>query len=127
MVSSSEETIAQVLNKFEHAAIDLDNSAEVLRKESQVINAEVSDVLVALQFQDRVSQVLMHVRNDLEKLEKHLESHEQELSEGKLNASIDARLWLSELSQTYTMPEQHIAHDGNPAEAGSAAPEITFF
>ena len=106
----------------------MDNSAEVLRKESQVINTEVSDVLVALQFQDRVSQVLMHVRNDLAKLENNLLSHEEALAGGNMPSPFDARSWLSELSQTYTMPEQHVAHGGNSAQAaGSAPPEITFF
>jgi methyl-accepting chemotaxis protein len=129
MVSSSEQTIAQVLNKFEHAATGLDNSAEVLRHESQLIGAEVSDVLVALQFQDRVSQVLIHVRNDLEKLESNLMSYEQNIAKGELPSPFDARSWLGELSKTYTMPEQHAAHGGNSqhAVASSAAPEITFF
>lgn len=132
MVSNSAQVIAHVLNQFERAATDLDNSAEVLRQESQVIGAEISDVLVSLQFQDRVSQVLMHVRNDLEKLEKHLEVHEQELADGQVRAPIDARTWLGELSQTYTMPEQHAAHrgagySGGQAAASNQAPEITFF
>jgi methyl-accepting chemotaxis protein len=128
MVSSSEQTIAQVLNKFQNAATGLDNSAEVLRQESQKIGAEVSDVLVALQFQDRVSQVLIHVRNDLAKLETNLASYEQSLASGNLPSPFDARAWLGELSQTYTMPEQHAAHGGNSQQAASsAAPEITFF
>ena len=122
MVGNSEQTISQVLKKFENAATELDSSAEILRHESQVIGAEVSDVLVALQFQDRVSQVLMHVRNDLEKLERHLQNHERD------QGPIDAHLWLGELSQTYTMPEQHAAHGGNSKSAtNKSAPEITFF
>ena len=127
MVANSESVIAQVLRKFEHAATDLDNSAEVLRHESQIIGAEVCDVLVSLQFQDRVSQILMHVRNDQEKLEKHLASYEQDLSQGKVVAPIDARAWLAELSQTYTMPEQHVVHGSKPSAKAPAADEITFF
>lgn len=128
MVKNSEQVISQVLQRFEQVATGLDNSAQVLRQESQSIGVEINDVLVSLQFQDRVSQVLMHVRNDLEKLEKHLASYEQELVNGELQSPIDARLWLSELSQTYTMPEQHVAHSGNAnAAATNQAPEITFF
>jgi methyl-accepting chemotaxis protein len=133
MVSNSAQVIAEVLNKFERAATDLDNSAEVLRQEGQVIGAEISDVLVSLQFQDRVSQVLMHVRNDLEKLETNLSTYEQEIAKGNLPNPFDARLWLQELSQTYTMPEQHAAHSGTPYSGGgqqtatNQEPEITFF
>jgi methyl-accepting chemotaxis protein len=133
MVANSENVIAQVLGKFEQAATGLDNSAEVLRQESQVIGAEISDVLVSLQFQDRVSQILMHVRNDLEKLEKHIEVFEQDAVSGKASGPIDAHAWLAELSQTYTMPEQHAVHggtgySGNTLQtAKNQEPEITFF
>jgi len=128
MVISSEKTIEQVLNKFRNAATGLDNSAEILRNESQRIGAEVQDVLVSLQFQDRVSQVLMHVRNDLAKLESNLIKHEEELASGNTPSPLDARIWLSELSQTYTMPQQHAAHSGSSQQVVSnAAPEITYF
>lgn len=119
MVTNSESVIAQVLQRFEHAATGLDHSAEVLRVESQLIGSEINDVLVSLQFQDRVSQVLMHVRNDLEKLESHLK-------EGR-GQRIDVGAWLAELSQTYTMPEQHAVHGGNSKQAASQSAEITFF
>ena len=126
MVSNSEQVIAQVLNKFQHAATGLDHSAEVLRQESQIIGAEVSDVLVALQFQDRVSQQLIHVRNDLEKLEKRLASCHNGSMDG--NSAINVQSWLGELSKTYTMPEQHSAHSGNSSQAAAhQETEITFF
>ncbi|HZW24868.1 MAG TPA: methyl-accepting chemotaxis protein [Gallionella sp.] len=133
MVGNSEQVIAQVLGRFEQAATGLDNSAEVLRQESQVIGAEISDVLVSLQFQDRVSQVLMHVRNDLEKLETKLSNCERDIARGALPMPFDARIWLSELSQTYTMPEQHAVHGGKSVgsigtpKTAAAETEITFF
>jgi len=129
MVANSESIIAQVLQKFERAATDLDHSADILRQESVVIGVEISDVLVSLQFQDRVSQVLIHVRNDLEKLEQHLTMHKQGAENGQPSASINVRAWLEELSQTYTMREQHEAHGGNsnPAAATNQSTEITFF
>lgn len=128
MVTSSENIIANVLHKFESAATDLDRSAEVLRNESQVIGGEISEVLVSLQFQDRVSQVLMHVRDDLEKLEKRLAQYESELGSGQTLGPIDAHTWLHELSQTYTMPEQHAIHGSKPHHAvAPQSTEITFF
>ncbi len=128
MVANSESVIAQVLQKFEYAATDLDHAAEVMRRENQVVGAGISDVLVSLQFQDRVSQLLMHVRNDLEKLEKHLAMHEHDMASGRLPDTIDAHVWLKELSQTYVMPEQHAVHGGNPQQAATnQSSEITFF
>jgi methyl-accepting chemotaxis protein len=127
MVNNSEQIIAQVLGKFERAATDLDHSAEVLRQESQVIGGEIAEVLVALQFQDRVSQMLTQVSNDLEKLETRLQNHEQESAKGR-QVQIDARVWLDELSKTYTMPEQHQVHDGKSlVAAAKKSDDITFF
>jgi methyl-accepting chemotaxis protein len=127
MVVNSERVIEQVLAQFHTATSGLADSTEELRHESQAIGGEIAEVLVALQFQDRVSQMLMHVRNDLEKLETHLEMHEQELAAGRFLGPIDARAWLEELSRTYTMPEQHAIHGGGSSGAASQSDEITFF
>ncbi len=132
MVVNSERVIEQVLAQFHTATSGLSDSTEVLRQESQAIGGEIAEVLVALQFQDRVSQMLSLVRNDLEKLEKHLEMHEQEVVEGRFLGPIDARTWLEELSRTYTMPEQHALHDGTQGgtpktTAATSDSDITFF
>ncbi len=134
MVSNSAEVIASVLHQFEQAATGLEQSADVLRKEGQVIGEEISDVLVSLQFQDRVSQILSHVRDDLTKLEKHLDESEKDLAAGRAVSPIDAHSWLGELSQTYTMPEQFKVHNGDTYSGGLAEQkkqqqesEITFF
>ncbi|MFH2135572.1 MAG: methyl-accepting chemotaxis protein [Pseudomonadota bacterium] len=127
MVMNSEQTIAQVLSQFGDATSALANSTETLRHESQVIGGEIANVLVDLQFQDRVSQMLMHVRNDMDKLDGHLREGEQARAAGNVLAAMDARAWLSELAQTYTMPEQHVAHGGTaPAESNNDS-DITFF
>jgi methyl-accepting chemotaxis protein len=128
MVQNSEQTIAQVLSQFGDATSALSNSTETLRHESQAIGGEIANVLVDLQFQDRVSQMLVHVRNDLDKLDAHLREGEQQRDAGSVRAPMDARVWLSELAQTYTMPEQHAAHGGDTAPAGNNNDsDITFF
>ena len=127
MVSDSEQVIAQVLDKFTRAATGLENSAEVLRQSSQAIGGEVSEVLVALQFQDRVSQILTHVRNDLDKLVSRLQGQNQDFAQGNEIGPIDARKWLEELSKTYTMPEQHQVHHGDNPNVADKSDGITFF
>lgn len=129
MASKSEQVIENVLEQFGVTATGLNDSADVLRRESQLIQGEISDVLVALQFQDRVSQVLTHVCNDLGKLSQTLDASGQELERGLTPQPINASAWLDALTSTYTMPEQFALHGGRPAQAqaqGSAS-EITFF
>ncbi|HEY5582669.1 MAG TPA: methyl-accepting chemotaxis protein [Rhodoferax sp.] len=126
MVVNSEQVIAQVVGRVHAAVGGLADSSQVLREETQSIGEEIADVLVALQFQDRISQVLGHVCHDMGKLQERLAGHEQQLAAGGAPVAVDASAWLDELSHTYTVPEQHVVHSGGTARA-AAASEITFF
>jgi len=120
MVSNSEQVIARVLAQFRTAATDLADSSLVMRQEGQHIGNEIDEVLVALQFQDRISQILSHVRNNIEKLGQRLEQNGPSFSAGDIDT------WLSELAQTYTMPEQYSVHGGHH-QSDTSSSEITFF
>ncbi len=119
-LDKAEHIISAVLGHFAQTAAELHDSAELLRSENAAINNEISDVFVDLQFQDRVSQILTLVCNDLNKLEQHLNE-----SDGSL-IKIDAEQWLDELTKTYTMEDQLASHTGvksiNTSQTG-----ITFF
>lgn len=122
-VEHADVAMAAILERFQGATDGLRNSAELLRRESGGIQAEVADVLVSLQFQDRVSQMLTHVQNDMEKLERHVtEIH----SSGSGGTRFDVSSWLNDLAKTYTTEEQRIVHAGS-AEAQVQASKITFF
>jgi len=128
MVSQSEAVIQHVVERARSAALDLAASSDVLRRETRSIGDEISEVLVALQFQDRVSQILGHVGNDMGKLRERIARHEKSRAAGETPVAVDAGAWLEELSHTYTVPEQHVVHGGGaPVPAAPADTEITFF
>lgn len=130
MVSHSERVIETVLREFGNTASDLSHSADVLRQESQRMQSEISDVLVALQFQDRVSQMLGHVRDDQGKLIQTLEQGAHAIAEGTPPQPIDTNAWLEELAGTYTTQEQYTTHGGSGrthTQTPSDSTEITFF
>jgi methyl-accepting chemotaxis protein len=123
-IAESEKTIGHVLANFHDSAAELATSTERMRNESNTVHAEISDVLVALQFQDRVSQMLGHVRQDMDKLAHRLE--EQDAGAGTTEA--DVKTWLAELAQTYTTAEQRVVHaGGGRAPVAAADTGITFF
>lgn len=100
--------------------------SNTLREQSEAVGAEISDVLVALQFQDRVSQMLSHIRNDLNKLEQRLLDRRTQAAQGAALKPIDTKAWLDELARTYTTAEQLAVHHGKtPTSAASS--DITFF
>lgn len=126
IVVGSEQVIERVIERFQAAVKKLGDSTDAMRDENQSIGVEISEVLVALQFQDRVNQILGHVSGDMTRLRDRLVNHEAQLLEGRLPGPIDASVWLKELSQTYTVPEQHAVHHGRAAAAPPAS-NITFF
>jgi methyl-accepting chemotaxis protein len=125
-VAEAEETIHRVLSNFESFTKGLSESSAMLRRESEGISAEISDALVFLQFQDRVSQILTHVSRNLDGLHVHLDRHISQ--RGSSSASpIDADAWLNEMELGYTTTEQRHNHRGGAASSTAAATEITFF
>jgi methyl-accepting chemotaxis protein len=126
MLAESETLIGSILTRFRAATDDLAASAEGLVQESQAVGAEIGGVLVALQFQDRVSQIMGHVRDDMGRLEHRLADHMNSAANGGTPEPIDSAAWLARLEKTYTTPEQHALHGGN-AQASRSDTEITFF
>lgn len=125
-VRGSETTIQRVLDDFGTAATQLTHAAEILQGESVGIQREIEDVLVSLQFQDRVGQIFSHVQNDVEKLRQHLEVCGEKRARGQNHEAVDIALWLEHLARTYTTDEQRANHAGTQA-AENKASEITFF
>lgn len=64
----SQDTIAQVLAALQEATGAIANGADALRVDSHGIQNEIDAARVQLQFQDRVSQIMSHVRSNIEKL-----------------------------------------------------------
>lgn len=123
-VAEAEKTIQKVLEDFKEVAIGLSDSSKMLRRESEGMREEISETLVYLQFQDRVSQILVQVRDNLDELHERLRRYSDERSQGGM-PSIDADAWLSEMTRSYTTTEQRNNHRKTNEAADET--EITFF
>ncbi len=127
-VTRSEEAIENVLRDFRRVTEGLAESSEMLRQQSHGIKDEVADAMVQLQFQDRVSQVLSHVRDHIGTVPGHIERACANFShDGRLEA-VDTGYLLNEIQRTYAMAEERSAHVGRHVSAPAAAEDdITFF
>ncbi len=122
VLADSENRIAEVLDQFQNLTADLAQSAELLRTESRQIQAEVNDSLVQLQFQDRVSQVLSHVRDNIGRMPEVVREHHARCAqEGRLEPLQSAAL-LQELEATYAMAGERAVHRAGAARPDAAAP-----
>jgi hypothetical protein len=66
-----------VLTQLRGAVDQLEQRNELLQHETSAIDGDISEVMVALQFQDRTGQILRHVQNDLLRLESDLQARAQ--------------------------------------------------
>lgn len=93
-------------------------AAERLLEQGNLIRGEVEQLIVALQFQDRIRQILDVVEADVLRL--HATAAESALLP-------EAHTWLAELSTKYTMAEEHDNHRPPQRGRGEPADAITFF
>ncbi len=121
-IAASEVAIGSVLGNFKQVTDGLSKSSGILRVESDAIKNEVAMSLVQLQFQDRVSQILSHVRDSLGRLPDYLDkNHADFVSSGAL-APLAAGAILQEFESNYVMADQH-----HGSGAASGASDISFF
>ena len=119
-VQASGQMIGNVLGSLRGVTDALVASSDLLQRESAGIQSEVGDAIVQLQFQDRVSQILSHVRDNIARLPSWLDEHAQD-------GTLDARSLLAELESTYAMAEERTLHKSTAKPAPQQAEEITFF
>jgi methyl-accepting chemotaxis protein len=128
-MQSAEGMIDSVLGQFRSMTDALVQSSDLLKQESIGIQGEVGQALVQLQFQDRVSQVMTHVRENMELLPTLLRDNRDRYVADQVLEPLDPDLLLNELKKTYAMAEEHAVHGGSKhsAPAAAEADEITFF
>lgn len=110
-VANSEKTIRDVTVRFQQVTSKLLDSSTELRESSKGIQDEISDVLVSLQFQDRVSQILSHVTEHMVMLRDRSRQMAEQGDQGDV-ALIDTQSWLEEMEASYTTAEQKLNHQG---------------
>ena len=122
----AEAMIEQVLAEFKAITDALQRSSALLKKESVGIKSEISQALVQFQFQDRVSQIMSHVSNNVDKLPDFFQKNHRQFAESGVLQVLDASELLDVLKETYVMADQHVIHQGGRVEAKNET-EITFF
>lgn len=123
LISEAEHVVRDVLQRLGGNARELEARLGSMRDISTNVDATLNQVLVELQFQDRISQILGHVQTDADKLCRSLDNGQPP----------DREAWLLNLQQTYTTDEQHALHGKQPLPRSGqdkAPPQgsgVTFF
>ena len=125
-VSASEQAIHGVLEDFRQVTGGLVQSAVILRNASAGIQQEVAEAMVQLQFQDRTSQILCHVRDSVASFPGKLKESETRFKESGRLQALDVSAVLAALESTYATAEEQANH-GKGNAARQQDDEITFF
>lgn len=119
LLDTARVTAQRIVEDFHATAVALQERLEALRQERKEVDADIQEVLVHLQFGDRVSQIMGHVIDDMVRAE---ETTADEC------VTPDTEAWLERLAATYTTLEQQAVHDDKHVGTQSTnASDITFF
>ena len=115
-IEAAERIVGKVLGELGDGVAQLEQRLQMLQGNSREVEQTVNAVLVDLQFQDRVSQIISHISEDMQRLR-------DSLAEPVVPASRD---WLRRLESSYTTLEQQRVHSGQRASSVEQS-SVTFF
>lgn len=104
-------TIKTVLESLAWMTKGLSESSEILKDESVEIIKEVNEIIMSLQFQDRTSQILVHVVDGLNEIPKVISDQLEMVKKGEITKLNVAEI-LSTIKLNYTTAEEVSLHHG---------------
>lgn len=133
-IHNSESYIEKVLTDIENTLNSFKEHADVLTEGNEQVQVEIYSVLTALQFQDRVSQMLEHAEHNLQDLYDVVDSQKQISLVARDPESIQVDSIMEKMELRYTMPEELLHHQATisgeevaPIKTEEAGDELTFF
>ncbi len=127
VLEQANDTVSSVVSQFEQVTVPLHRASAQIIENTHQVSTSLNNAVVHFQFQDRVSQVLGHVRDSLGQLG-------EQVGQGVEHVNVSALM--RELERNYTMAEERINHGGSgqatkKAPSSQAKPlssdDLTFF
>ncbi len=116
-------TVARVMHMIRSSVEALEHISKPFEHETQMVSLQIERVYKGLQYQDRISQMMTLLHEDMERLKLALDA--------PLANDVDAVAWLARLASQYVMTEQQHHHHHHHAGAATASTddddEATFF
>lgn len=121
---ASHQLIEDVISRLNLLIKSFSDSSGLLKDHTAEISHEINDILISLQFQDRVTQILEHTKDEIARFSLLVNNPDEILN-------IDTQNWLKEMSLGYTTSEQRNLHEHRKPGTQSAQiesdDEIEFF
>jgi len=127
LISRSDKIIKEVIDQHRFTTYSLSEADNLMANMSKHVRNEINGIVMKMQFQDRVSQILQHISNNLLSLE-------QQLNDGTLNYEqlsspemTSVEEYLSNLAATYTTKEELSIHKGTQDSDDADEEDIELF
>ncbi|MEE9337020.1 MAG: methyl-accepting chemotaxis protein [Methylococcaceae bacterium] len=133
MIEKAENSLANAINQYQSVIEQFQGSSLLLLNASDNIENDINQTLVALQFQDRVTQILGNVNKSIVYISENIDTTIAEFRSGEHQTPINANEWLNKLKLNYTTSEERQHHsDITGSSSTQAKPtidddETTFF
>lgn len=118
LMLQAEQNARAVLRGLLMGILEVSRSQRTLQDASSLVQQEVEQILVNLQAQDRLSQMLVSVTDDMTRLQQWLEGSEDD-------AAASPQRWLERLESSYTMEDMRASHHATVKV--QQATEVEFF
>lgn len=126
--TNAESSIQAVLADFKSIVGELEGQADTLRTVNMGIAEEVMQCLVQFQFQDRVSQILSHVRDNIDEFPKYLAKTQSSFNADNILMAPDWSELVDHLESSYATHEERSNHtpksEHSPGEPDLSGIEI---
>lgn len=118
-IAGAEALVNTVVASSEATMRQLTREIEAMEGDRRRVRDDISQVLVSLQFQDRVSQILSHVTANLQEMQAHLRERDRN--------AVENRDWLARMAREYSTHEEFENHSGIRTSTAQPDTAITYF
>lgn len=131
LVNNAELIITEVNSKHEASVLSAKESSQLLIDTSETIREQIYEALNALQFQDRIGQIMEHVKENMDIFTEKLSTAKSDWRNDDACMPVDASQWLQDFKHNYTTADErsnHRALTGEEAsETNAQEGEVNFF
>ncbi len=110
------EAVARVLAMIRRSVNALEQIAKPFAHETEMVSQQVDRMYIGFQYQDRISQMMSLLLEDIQRLQEVMEQP------GADPSALAQQQWLTRLESQYAMTEQRQSHTAGTAVTGSPKP-----
>ena len=127
-IETGNQVIDQVIQNMRQCNSSLSEEGAKLLNMGLSVRGEIEQMLVAFQFQDRVTQILLQVQSNMQMVSELAHQRTEQRARGDVAQRMDVQAVLNAMKSSYTTTEQVRDHEGsNKSTANNAAESAVVF